>query len=131
MTATADELLAVMEDGERLWPWNQWVVNDEQVSDAVRRAIGNCSITADEETDGPTPHPRLLMVKPDLVAVPLIEALTLNVLWYMHPNCDRCRKPAQPVSRLWVPCSGGVVQVECCAACKHELDRDYSDLVWR
>lgn len=130
-TSNGVELLMVVTDCQALWPHNEWVINDELIDAAVQRGLGNAAVTVGEEADGAQPHPRLVMVKEDLTACSLIEALVRNVLWYMHEPCDRCQRQCQPVSRLWVPAGGSVVQVECCADCQRELDDDYPDLVWR
>jgi hypothetical protein len=123
-------LPAVIDDTERLWLHNEWVIDDEQIDVAVRKAISNCSIKADEDTEGITPHPRLLMVKSDLAGDAdrgadagraSVRAPQLRFVLSAGP----AGSPTGGVVRQF----GGPGRM--LAACKFDLDHDYSDLLRR
>ena len=118
-------------DGEMLWPHNEHLVNDVRVDHAVRIALASASVTADEETDGARPQPRLILVNSDYAAMPLMDVMFDNDVRNMPIGCDLCLAQVQPTGRLWIPAGASVVELHACAPCKAEIDADFGPIVWR
>lgn len=128
---SANPYTDAMVDGSMLWPHNEHLINDVRVDHAVRIALGSAAVTADEETDGARPQPRLLFVDRDYAAMPLMDVMFNGDVRNMPIGCDLCLAQVQPTGRLWVPAGASVVELHTCDSCKVEMDADYSPIVWR
>jgi hypothetical protein len=134
-TAVIDQLLAAVDEVERICGVNEHLLNDELIERIVKSvARGQHTFVHDIDTGGSPieARPRIVNVK-GLGArlLDTIEPVSSGVK--VMTTCARCdlRLPAPELRRLWVPAGALIVEFELCSECADYLDRSFAPVVWR
>jgi hypothetical protein len=116
-----DQWLAAMRDAERAWPHNAWLVADEGISEAVRRAPAGpwVSLRPDEPT-------LLWPATGEARAVSLyheVDALARSMAprKVVRQTCDRCLRVRLPDRAVLIAAPPRIVALILCSPCAKGL----------
>jgi len=138
ITAQADQVLAAIRDGERLWPHNAELIEDEYFNHCVMLAANGRARYVIDAALHPVDTPVRFVSGSDTETGYISTRHVFDALrWDVGVECDRCAFNGRvffgfepDFQMVGILASPLIVLFLVCADCVTELERDYPSIVW-